>query len=211
MRLALRVATQERIVVTTRPMREFSVGKQFLILALLGGTLGPVLDYFHVVNHAIQYRDPTEWGIAWWVPLEFAGAAVALGLSHPLLDRMWGRRQKIALTGDRLFLGVAGLAAIWFATGALPMRAWAIGLVLAPPALALWWFFDRTWQGVLLGVATAAMGVVFEITLVNLGVFKHVSPDMLGVSSWLPCIYFAASVALGNVGRRMDSAAVTLG
>jgi hypothetical protein len=171
-----------------------------LILALLGASLGPVLDYAHVVTGAIRYPPPTRW-LPWWVPLLYMGAALAIGLSHPLGDAPFGRRPRLPLTRGRVAAGFAGFCAVWLASGALPFSSAIVCAVLAPASLALWWWLDRSWQGLLQAAATVACGCAVEIVLSRAGLFSHTHPDVLGVALWLPCIYVAASVGVGNVGR----------
>src|SRR5437870_12122491 len=55
-------------------------------LFLLGATLGTALDVFHVYSYVERYPTPVLFGVAWWVPLLFGSAAVAIGYSHPLVD-----------------------------------------------------------------------------------------------------------------------------
>ncbi len=176
-----------------------------LILALLGATLGPVLDYAHVVTGAIRYPAPVTF-LPWWVPLLYAGAAVVIGLSHPVVDARIRRRPLPPLTRGRLAAGFAGFCAVWFASGALPLGSAAVAAILAAASLALWGWLDRTWQGLVQAAGTAAGGVAVEVVLSRDGLFSHTHPDVLGVALWLPFIYVAASVGVGNVGRWLTMA-----
>jgi hypothetical protein len=171
-----------------------------VILALLGATLGPVLDYVHVVTGAIRYPAPVRF-VPWWVPFLYMGASLAIGLSHPVADAFLRRRARQPLTGARVAAGFAGFCAVWVASGAIPLGSAAVAAVLAPASLALWWWLDRTWQGLAQAAATAAGGCAVEVGLSRAGLFAHTHPDVLGVALWLPWIYVAASVGLGNVGR----------
>src|SRR5450759_2482157 len=117
-----------------------------LVLALLGASLGPVLDYAHVVTGAIRYPPPAR-GLPWWVPLLYAGAALVIGLSHPAGDGPLGRRARLPLTRGRVAAGFAGFCAVWLASGALPLSSAVVAAILAPASLGLWWWLDRSWQG----------------------------------------------------------------
>jgi hypothetical protein len=92
------------------------------------------------------------------------------------------------------------LLALW-ATSGLVKPAQTALLVLAPASVVIWLALDGTAVGFALAVATAAMGVVVEATLVSLGAFTYVAPDAGRVASWLPWLYVAASVAVGNYAR----------
>src|SRR6185437_190430 len=170
-----------------------------IVLALLGAMLGPVLDYAHVATGAIRYPPGVRF-VPWWVPLLYAGAALAIGLSHPAADRLLGGASP-PLTRPRLAAGFVAFCAIWFLSGALPFGSAAVAALLAPASLALWWWLDRRWQGLVQAAATAAGGCAVELTLSRAGLFAHTHPDVLGLAWWLPWLYVAASVGLGNVGR----------
>jgi len=170
-------------------------------LALLGASLGTAFDYAHVRTGAIEYPVASVLGVPLWVPGLYASSALAIGLSHPLLDRSLGRAERVPLTPFRVAFGLVALCGIWFATGALPFDSLTTTLLLSPVSLAVVYAFDRTWVGVLLAIATAVTAVGVEILLSHLGLFRHTHGDVLGVALWLPCIYVAASVAVGNTGR----------
>lgn len=176
-----------------------------VILAAIGATLGPVLDYLHVVTGAIRYPPPVE-TVPWWVPLLYTGAALAIGLSHPALDPWLQRRRTQPLTRGRVLGGFLVFLSVWLLSGAIHLPSAVVAAILAPPSLAAWWWLDRTWQGLGQALATAAGGCLVEITLSHAGLFSHTHPDMLGVAFWLPWIYVAASSGVGNVGRWLAGA-----
>jgi len=177
--------------------------KRALILALLGASFGTLFDYAHARTGAIAYARPSSILVPWWVPFLYAGASLAIGLSHPLADELLRRRALVPLTPKLLLGGFAGLCAIWFASGALPFASWVVALILAPVSLLLWRWLDRTWQGLVMAFATALGGCAVEVLLSRAGLFSHTHPDVLGFAVWLPWIYVAASVGLGNVGRAL--------
>jgi hypothetical protein len=57
-------------------------------LVVAGGLLGTLLDALHATT---RYTQPTIAGLAWWAPLLFAGASLAIGFSHSLSDLLLGR------------------------------------------------------------------------------------------------------------------------
>jgi len=69
-------------------------GLPILYLFLLGATLGTALDAFHVYSGVERYPAPVFLGVAWWVPLLFGGAAVAIGCSHVKIDPLLGQRRR---------------------------------------------------------------------------------------------------------------------
>src|SRR5437588_12706585 len=70
-----------------------SRGLVILWLFLLGATLGTALDSLHVHSGVERYPLPVLFGLAWWVPLLFGSAAVAIGYSHPLVDPLLHNRR----------------------------------------------------------------------------------------------------------------------
>jgi hypothetical protein len=184
-----------------------TIVRQLLVLAAFGAVVGPVLDFAHFRTGAIGYLTPVTFGVPWWVVIVYACAAVGIGGSHPRLDRLLGRRQRVPLTPALLVAGVLALFAIWIASGLLPFSSGVVSAILAVASLGVWAALDRTAQGLALGAGTAAAGVLVEVVLVKAGLFYHAHADVLGVALWLPWLYVAGSVAIGNVGRRLAATA----
>ncbi len=187
-----------------------SLAARILILFITGFCLGPIGDYFHVATETTGY--PTGryafyfFGLPYWVPLLFGSAAVVVGMTHPWLDlilpgspsRPGARNGAWALGGVLVFLG------LYLASGLLPGPAGSANdALMGMLALMVWAMLDRTWQGIFLGIVTALSGTLVEILLVQGEIFfYHPGRDnLMGVPSWLPWLYFAASVTLGNFGR----------
>lgn len=179
------------------------------ILFFLGAFLGPIGDYCHVVSHTTAY--PKEVyrfyffdTIPFWVPFLFGSASLFIGITHPMSDRLLLRRSRrrfgvkrkcFAYMGAFLFLGSYCLS------GFVPSPH----VVLASLAFITWFMLDRTWEGILYGVVTAFIGTVFEIYLVQNKIFwyePHASA-LFGVATWLPWLYFIASITVGNIGRML--------
>jgi hypothetical protein len=172
-----------------------------LVLAALGASFGTLFDYAHVLTGAIVYPGPPRFGVPPWVPFLYMGAAMAIGLGVPVFDDVLGRPARFPYTSARLVIGFVGLCTIWFLSGALPFDTRVTALLLAAASLGMWWGLDRTWQGLAVAGATAVGGCMMEVVLSEQGLFRHTHPDVLGVALWLPWIYVAAGVGLGNVGR----------
>ncbi len=192
-----------------------SFSKRLLILFLTGFILGPLGDYSHVLSGTTAYPQE-KFGyylltVPFWVPFLFATATVLIGLAIPFGDRILGaskervgaRNMPIAILGLVVFFGYYCL------TGFLPFRAGGFGdLILAGLAILIWLALDGTWQGLLIGVTTGALGTLTEIYLVGLGAFNYLprAATFYGVPTWLPWLYFTASVMVGNWGRVLAKA-----
>uniref|UniRef100_G3X2R1 Insulin-induced gene protein n=2 Tax=Sarcophilus harrisii TaxID=9305 RepID=G3X2R1_SARHA len=78
-----------------------------------------------------------------------------------------------------------------------------LSLTLAALSIGLWWTFDRSRSGFGLGVGIAFLATLVTQLLVYNGVYQYTSPDFLYVRSWLPCIFFAGGITMGNIGRQL--------
>lgn len=176
-------------------------GIALLWLFGLGATVGSALDAFHVHSGVERYPAPAFAGVAWWVPLLFGAAAVAIGYSHPLADPLLGqvrrpRRPAVSVAELSWLL----LAYVVSATALLSVEKVAL---LSLIYLNFWLLAGRSWQNLLLAVVTAITGTLIEMWLVAAGAFMYIHPDFMGVPYWLPCLYACASLALGNLGRSL--------
>ncbi len=169
---------------------------------MLGALVGPLLDRAHAMTGAIVYDTPVTFiGVPWWVTLVYTGAALGIGLSHPALDQLLLRRQKLKLSPAMVGAGFIAMSVLWIGSGVLPLSNVFIAVTIGFGAMFMWLVFDRTWQGAALALATGMCGVFVESTLVRFGLFHHAKPDLWGLPVWLPCVYFAASIAIGNLAR----------
>ncbi len=172
-------------------------------LFLLGAILGTGLDAIDVLNHVERYSRPVLFGLAWWAPLLFGAAAVAIGYSHPLVDPLIGNirppRRLTTSIGELSWLLLAQLV------GASMLDSIAKAGLLLLIFLNFWLLSGRRWQSLLLAIAVAITGTLIEMTLVAAGAFSYLHPDMIGVPYWLPCIYACASLAVGDLGRSLVS------
>jgi hypothetical protein len=167
-----------------------------LVLFLAGAVVGPLGDFCHVLSDTDGYP-VYSWivpvlGLPLWVPPLFGLAAVGIGLSHPWADRFLGPKQpRPGLTNTFLITSaLIALLVVWAASGFLPLETGgAKDLFMIAAALGMWFAYDRTWQGALLGLLT---GVFY---------YRPQASNLWGVPSWLPVLYFCASIAVGNFGR----------
>jgi hypothetical protein len=200
------------------PLPRSLPGRLALLLAL-GAVLGPVGDLFHVLSRTDGYppAGPGQLRIIGllplWVPALFAGATPAIAFGNAAADRWLASlasspapRRPGLRTWGRVLAGLLALLAIWAASGFLPLATGGPkDAVIAALSLAVWYALDRTWQGLALGLATAILSTPVEMLLVHAGAFYYYpeATNFLGVPSWLPWIYFTASVSVGNFGRAL--------
>ncbi len=175
---------------------------------LCGATIAPLGDHFHVARGVTEYF--TDFGPIWlgesplWFVLLVATFTVSLGL-------LQGRVAEDAGPGTSpvVFGAPLGVMALYLATSFYPWReGGSLEALVAVVAALSWVLLDRTGRGALIGTVVALVATASEWGLVQLGVFRYLpqSDELLGVAPWLLPLYFAASVAVGAVGRRMLAA-----
>lgn len=177
--------------------------KAILWLFGLGAILGTALDAIHVFSHIERYPAPTFLGMAWWVPLLFGTAAVAIGSSHALVDPLLGQHRARSLLTSSLQITWLLLAYILSAS---MLDTFTKGGLLLLIYLNFWLVAGGGWQNLVFSFVTATTGTLVEMTLVAAGAFAYVRPDLLGVPFWLPCLYACASLAVGDLGRSFFNA-----
>ncbi len=170
-------------------------------LFLIGAICGTALDAFHVYSSIERYPRPAFFGVAWWVPLLFGFAAVAIGFSHPFIDPLIHnlRRPRSLLTS---FAELSWLL-LAYVIAASPITSIAKAILLGLIYFNFWLLTGRGWQNLLLSLVTAITGPLIEMTLVAAGAFSYLQPDILGVPYWLPFMYACASLAIGDLGRSL--------
>ncbi|RAQ95465.1 hypothetical protein [Thermogemmatispora tikiterensis] len=184
-------------------------GRAAVLLFLLGATGGSALDAFYVHQGLKRYSTavvagPTLFGLPWWVPLLTGSAAVAIGLSHPLLDPLLAHLR----TTRRLSTSIAALGWLCLAylLGAIPLAPLARCGLLGLLYLNFWLLAGRSWQNLIFSAVVAITGTLIEMILVNAGIFSFPqNAELLGVPAWLPWLYAYASLALGDLGRALIS------
>ena len=89
-----------------------------------------------------------------------------------------------------------------FVDGFLPYHL--IDIFLCVWAVTTWYFFDNSAQGLFMASLTAVCGPVAEIVLINYGhLYSYSHPDILGIPTWIPWVYFCGGPAVGNLSRQV--------
>lgn len=175
--------------------------KNALILFLFGAILGPWADSFHTHVGVLSYYRVVFFQMAWWVPLLFGIAAVVIGFTHISLDDRFAMQPKPRnwveiIWGLGLFLMIYKLSALLPNSG---IKLFLLGFL----SVTTWYLLDRRVLGLVQALLTAVFGTVVEMTLIKFKFFFYQEPDLFGVPLWLPFIYIAASVAVGNLARKL--------
>ncbi|ESN96896.1 hypothetical protein HELRODRAFT_102315 [Helobdella robusta] len=139
----------------------------------------------------------------WWVPPSCGFAAALLGMFYPYTDRHFGLfNEKQEWSGVMrcvaVFVGINQASAKIDFSNSLQFS-----LTLLIMSFGLWWLFDKSMVGLLLGVLFSFVATFMTQLLVYWELFKYSNPDFVFVRSWLPCIFFSASVTMGLIGRQL--------
>lgn len=156
---------------------------------------------------------------AWWLLPSCGFAATVIGLLYPCMDSALRRRQEIssaavaaavpASKGRRhewssVMRCIAVFVGINHASAKISFDStFQLSLTLGALSLGLWWLFDRSRSGLLLGLVIASLATAVTQVLVFFGVFWYSEPDFVYIRSWVPCIFFSGGVTIGTIGRQL--------
>uniref|UniRef100_A0A8C1F3A0 Insulin-induced gene protein n=1 Tax=Cyprinus carpio carpio TaxID=630221 RepID=A0A8C1F3A0_CYPCA len=177
------------------------------MLFMVGVFLALVLNLLQVQRNVTLFPPDVISSIfssAWWLPPCCGTAAALIGLLYPCMDRRLGEPHKLKREWSNVMRCVAVFVGINHASAKVDfVNNVQLSLTLAALSVGLWWTFDRSRSGFGLGVIIAILATLATQLLVYNGVFQYTSPDFLYIRSWLPCIFFAGVITVGNIGRQL--------
>ena len=180
----------------------FTPGR-ILALFAAGGIGLALCDQIHVQAGVLDYETGGFFGQAWWVPLQFGVAALAIVAGAAPFAR--GRAKPGAaafLTGTLWFVAAYAASGLFdahpYALAAAFVVTWALRVAFARQPAYL----------VASSLLLAAAGTGAEAILSAAGTFAYANPDLLGVPIWLPGLYLhGAPLALALARARSSRAA----
>ncbi|KAG8432180.1 hypothetical protein GDO86_016716 [Hymenochirus boettgeri] len=130
-------------------------------------------------------------------------------VSRPLCSRYPGPKMNLMIRGLLLFLIGVFLALV------LNLLQVQRNVTLFPPDVLSSLFSSAWWVPLCCGTAAAAIGLLYPCIDRQLGephrfkrewssVMRYTAPDFLYVRSWLPSIFFAGGITMGNIGRQLE-------
>jgi hypothetical protein len=148
----------------------------------------------HYLADVLWYPDRTLWGQAWWVPMLFGGAALALAFGHRFWMNLLNQNPPKA-SFKEIFVKAVLFMSAYAATAIFSMSPifLTVALILLWIPIAMQPFSKAKLSYSLL---VAIIGSLVEATLSALGQFYYNRPDILGIPIWLPALYLWAA----NVG-----------
>lgn len=176
--------------------------KSIVILFVVGGIGGSLSDGFHNIAGILYYPHPWLLNTAWWVPLLFGSATLTIAYGHLWYDRV-ARCPKHNLSWSEVVTGLMTFFMTYAASAFLPYPDLTKTLILGVLVFLMTWRWNRSWYAIPPMILTALLGCTIESTLSYAGGFHYTLPDFLRIPMWLPLLYAAASIAVGNWARKM--------
>lgn len=177
------------------------------MLFFVGVSLALVLNLLQVQRNVTLFPPDVISSIfssVWWVPPSCGMASAMIGVLYPCIDRRLGEPHKFKREWSSVMRCVAVFVGINHASAKVDFaNNVQLSLTLAALSVGLWWTFDRSRSGFCLGVSIAFLATLATQILVYNGVFQYTNPDFLYIRSWLPCIFFAGVITMGNIGRQL--------
>ncbi|XP_029514933.1 insulin-induced gene 2 protein-like isoform X1 [Oncorhynchus nerka] len=193
--------------ITVITNRNANLGIRGFMLFSIGVFLALVLNLLQVQRNVTLFPPDVISSIfssAWWVPPCCGTASAMIGLLYPCIDSRLGEPHKFKREWSSVMRCVAVFVGINHASAKVDFaNNVQLSLTLAALSIGLWWTFDRSRSGFGLGVVIALLATLSTQLLVYNGVFQYTSPDFLYIRSWLPCIFFAGVITMGNIGRQL--------
>lgn len=172
---------------------------RLLLCFIFGGVFVSIGDIVHVMTLTAGYRSPYWFGlIAWWVPLLFGVATLALIIGQLQLHQYF-QQELPKVNFMRVVLSAEFFLLVYVLSGALVWPVLQKSLLLYALGFASIFIWQRTTLGFILALVTAFGGMMAEAFIVSTGRFYYTQPDIFGVPVWLGALYLAASVAAGNL------------
>ncbi|EDV22141.1 uncharacterized protein TRIADDRAFT_29414 [Trichoplax adhaerens] len=145
--------------------------------------------------------------IPWWVPISCGAGAATIGLSLPKMDEWFQRKydyhhDQVEWVGVLRCVGIF-VGITYASTLAYNSVIAKFSVSLSLMAIGQWWLFDRSVSGFVLGVAVSFTATAVTQIIVHYGIFSFSKPDFLSIRSWLPGVFFSATIAIGSLGRQL--------
>jgi hypothetical protein len=151
----------------------------------------------------LDYETGGYFGQAWWVPLQFGVASLAIVAGAMPFARHRAPPQPLDfISGTAWFVAAYAASGLFddhpFALAVAFVLTWAVRAALAPQPSPL----------VAYSLLLAVAGTAAEAILAAAGTFAYANPDLLGVPVWLPGLYLhGAPLALALAKALSEPAA----
>lgn len=184
-----------------------------IVLFILGAFFAMVLFMFSVAPEARRKRIPALdltiianlFSAVWWIAPSSGTVAALVGIMYPCSDIRLGKPHKLQREWSSVAKCVGLFLGIGHACAKIPFNSSThFPLFMAVASLILWWYFDRSKNGLGLAVVVTLFACTVLQCLIYLGVYRNDEPDFLySRASWIPWYFFSGVVTFGSIGRQL--------
>lgn len=143
---------------------------------------------------------------AWWVPLAAGLLSLCVGLLYPTVDSIYGNKPVLNCDWPCLIR----ISIIFFGINHACMKldymnSVQLSVTLSVLSVILWWFFDSTVSGLIVGLISTLVFISVSQFFVYHGLARYKEPDFFFLRSWIPSLIFSAVITFGTIGRQLSA------
>ncbi|GAV08592.1 hypothetical protein RvY_18257 [Ramazzottius varieornatus] len=178
-----------------------------VVLFIVGVLFALVLNLLQVQRRVTLF--PPEvlaslFSSAWWIPPCCGIASACIGIAYPYMDEKLGKAHRFKREWSCVMRCIAVFVGINHASAKIAFaNNLQLSITLGAMSIGLWWLFDRSRSGFMLGLAIAFFATFVTQVLVYNDMFQYSEPDFLYIRSWIPCIFFSGGITIGSLGRQL--------
>ncbi len=174
------------------------------ILFLLGALFAVLVNHILIQHRVTRFpQQKTQVETAAWIPFWAGVGGVIVGTLHPIFDFLRGRHHDITREWANVMRCCGAFFGLVYAGSSLWAGPW-LSLSLAMQSIGMWYLFDRTLEGMGVGLSVAVIGTLVIRWLIGNGLLLFIQPDFWEMRSWVPIMLFSVSTTFGSIGRKLD-------
>lgn len=180
-------------------------GSRALILFIFGLCCAITLHLQQLQRNALHPGSYARFSQSTWLITPFsASGAVIIGLTYPWVDGCLDKPHSFKREWSSVLRCFAIFMGINYASVKINfVNSFQLSLTIAAMSFGMWWLFDRSMNGLMLGLTIAFFGTFITQILGHYEFYQLTQPDFFYVRSWLPGIIFAGGTTFGSIGRQL--------
>lgn len=142
----------------------------------------------------------------WWVPIAAGLLSLSVGMLYPKVDSIYGQKPVLQCDWPSLIRCCIIFFGINHACMKLDyMNSVQLSVTLAVMSMIMWWLFDRTFSGLVMGLVSTLLFLFASQFFVYHGFARYKKPDFFLLRSWLPSLVFSGVITFGTLGRTLSA------
>ncbi|XP_063673727.1 insulin-induced gene 2 protein-like [Bolinopsis microptera] len=143
---------------------------------------------------------------AWWVPIAAGILSLCVGMLYPTVDSIYGTKPVLQCDWSNLIRCSIIFFGINHACMKLDyMNSMQLSVTLGVLSITMWWLFDRTVSGLVVGLVSTIVFISVSQFFVYHGFASYKAPDFFLLRSWIPSLIFSAVITFGTIGRQLSA------